>query len=166
MHWLVTPIRSLLNVFPNNNDGTFLNQRMRKPSDLILHYNYGAAAVKQWGRGSKILANRPGVPRPPVAAPASMGPSKTGHNHKASIRKRDHAMSQQEGTSRKGTTRQSVQDADSEEKASWDEDDVMLYLRRNTKVAREWFAREEQERNKRMEEWRAGVAMARHTTCC
>ncbi|KAI0284686.1 hypothetical protein BGY98DRAFT_1183550 [Russula aff. rugulosa BPL654] len=39
----------------------------------LLHYNYGAAAVKQWGKNTSILTNRPEVPRPPVPAPVAWG---------------------------------------------------------------------------------------------
>jgi hypothetical protein len=49
-------------MFPNNSDGAFLNQHEPKPSDLLLHYNYGAAAVKHWGRNVDVLDKRPDLP--------------------------------------------------------------------------------------------------------
>jgi hypothetical protein len=45
--------------FANNTD-------MAKPSGLLLHYNYGAAAVKWWGHHTDILrSDRPPHPPPP-----------------------------------------------------------------------------------------------------
>jgi hypothetical protein len=71
--WIVAPKNLyILNRYPNNNDAAFLNQELPKPEDLLLHYNYGAAAVKQWGRNTSVLNNRPDVPRPPAPVPAEM----------------------------------------------------------------------------------------------
>jgi hypothetical protein len=64
--WLVTPSQVILHHLPNNNDATFMNEKLPKPADILLHYNYGAAAVKQWGKNSSVLTNRPSVPRPSV----------------------------------------------------------------------------------------------------
>lgn len=34
-----------------------MDQQLPKPADVLLHYNYGAAVVKQWGKGDRV----PGV---------------------------------------------------------------------------------------------------------
>jgi len=42
--------------FPNNNDTTFGKGEARtKPPDVLLHYTYGLAAVKRWGRNIMLL---------------------------------------------------------------------------------------------------------------
>ena len=73
--------------FPNNNDATFMDQLLPKSADLLLHYNYGAAAVKQWGKNTSVLTDRPDIPRPSVPVPAPMGSTRA-------ERDRDTAMSQ------------------------------------------------------------------------
>ena len=74
LQWIVTPSGYVLDNFPNNNDAKFVNHQLPKPADVLLHYNYGVAAVKQWGKNTSVLTNRPEVPRPPVPAPVAMGP--------------------------------------------------------------------------------------------
>jgi hypothetical protein len=54
-------------IVPNNIDAVFReNTEKPKPSDLLLHYNYGAAAVKCWGRNTEVLENRANPPCPSV----------------------------------------------------------------------------------------------------
>ncbi|KAF8878882.1 hypothetical protein BD779DRAFT_1175813 [Infundibulicybe gibba] len=71
LQWLVPEDPFALPQISNNNDATFLDQQMPRPSDLLLHYNYGAAAVKNWGRNTDVLGQRPGLPRPHVLPPAA-----------------------------------------------------------------------------------------------
>lgn len=50
-------------VAENNTDAAFLqNTGLPKPSGVLLHYNYGAAVVKYWGRNTMLLTDRPGIP--------------------------------------------------------------------------------------------------------
>ena len=49
-----------------------MDQRLPKPSDLLPHCNYGAAAVKHWSKNISVLTNRPDIPRPSAPAPAPM----------------------------------------------------------------------------------------------
>ena len=63
--------------FPNNSDGAFASHRKPEPSDLLLHYNYGAAAVKHWGRNQDVLDNHPGLPRPRGPETVAMGPTRS-----------------------------------------------------------------------------------------
>ncbi|KZP28686.1 hypothetical protein FIBSPDRAFT_947513 [Athelia psychrophila] len=127
--WIATMEHQItLDRYPNNNDATFMNQQLAKPADLLLHYNYGAAAVKQWGKNSKVLADRPDIPCPSGPAPAP-----------------------KERNTSKGAA------ADFEAQEFWDEDDVMLYLWGNTKAAQDRHAQKEQERTASLENWRDAV---------
>ena len=47
---------------------------MQKPSELLLHYNYGAAAVKIWGRNMAVLERLAKPPRLQAPVPAKAGP--------------------------------------------------------------------------------------------
>ncbi|KZP28688.1 hypothetical protein FIBSPDRAFT_947515 [Athelia psychrophila] len=80
LQWIVNKEQFILERYPHNNDATFKSQRLPKPADLLLHYNYGAAAVKQWGKNISVLTDRPNIPRPSAPAPASMGPPKVNHD--------------------------------------------------------------------------------------
>jgi hypothetical protein len=95
-----------------------------------LHYNYGAAAIKLWGKETQVLQDNAKYPRPPPPEPAEMGPSKTTHNRTV----------------------------DSEGQALWDEDDVMLFFWGNSKAAKERHCKKLEESTRHMEEWREGVA--------
>lgn len=155
--WIVTPRTIILDRFPNNNDATFKNQRLSKPADLLLHYNYGAAAVKQWGKNVSVLTNRPGIPRPSVPVPAPMGPSRITHDHTSAIQKRAAAMSQGgQGAGNERSTSEGAA-ADCEAQDGWDEDDVMLFFWGNSKAALDRHAQKKQERTEYLEDWRAGV---------
>ncbi|KAJ6590289.1 hypothetical protein B0H10DRAFT_2233665 [Mycena sp. CBHHK59/15] len=47
---------------------------------MLLHYNYGAAAVKWWGHSANShlgISNRPTMPRASVPVPAATGPIRT-----------------------------------------------------------------------------------------
>ena len=51
-------------MIPNNSDATFKKATKKaKPSDLLLHYTYGAAAIRHWGRGTEILTKLATPPR-------------------------------------------------------------------------------------------------------
>lgn len=139
-------------MIPNNSDAAFRkNTEKPKPSDLLLHYNYGAAAVKCWGRGTEVLQNRANPPRPSVP-PA--GPSGTTHDIDAAIGKLGEA--QNPDPSRAGAGPGEL--VESEGQAMWDEDDVMMFFWGNSKGARERHLEEVNESTGRMEQWRSGVA--------
>jgi hypothetical protein len=134
-----------------------------KPSGVLLHYNYGTAAVKWWGHHTDILRS-PGPPHPPSPppphpprgrgrgrgcgrgrgrSPPAAGPSttprylrlppKTVNDRTISIKKRERP-SKSRGSKKKG-----ADETMNEPKVweSWDEDDWMLYYMLNTKAARE-----------------------------
>ena len=51
LQWIITPKSTIIqDTYPNNNDATFIDQQLPKPADLLLHYNYSAATVKQWAK--------------------------------------------------------------------------------------------------------------------
>jgi hypothetical protein len=77
---------------PNNTDATFKNSTGEpKPSEPLLHYNCGAAAVKNRGYGKEVLQNYTKPPRPPAPVATSVGPSRTAHDRSIAVRKRDAA---------------------------------------------------------------------------
>jgi hypothetical protein len=135
------------------------NTKKPKPSDLLLHYNYGAAAVKLWGRGTEVLQNHANPPRPPVPVPAPTGPSRTIHDRGAVIRKlraaRRDAGGAGAGNSTAGAgTRRLVE---SEGQAMWDEDEVMLFFWGNSQAAKERHLKKVDENTRRMKRWRESV---------
>ena len=131
LQWLEHPNEFVQPMIPNNSDAAFKkNTGLPKPSDLLLHYNYGAAAVKHWGHGIEILQNRPNLPsscpRMPVLAPT--GPV----------------------TSDGGMVESASQEV-------WDEDDVMLFFWSNSAAARERRLKKLSENTQRIEQWKGGI---------
>ena len=108
------------------------------PSDILLHYNYGAAAVKLWGRGIEVLHGRFNPPRPikPVLVPS--GPSTTLGDRITLA----HEFSPAE--TRLGEKK-------SDEQATWDAEEVVLFLLANSQVARDRRSKKAQEDAQRME---------------
>ncbi|KAM6490780.1 hypothetical protein JOM56_013743 [Amanita muscaria] len=140
---LVDPGEDVTFMIPNNNDAAFKkNSRKPKPSDLLLHYNYGAAALKCWGRGLEVLQNRANPPRPPVTVPAPTGPSRTAHDRETVIRKFRTAWDPGgggggggAGSSTAGAGTEGL--VESEGQAMWDEDDAILFFWGNSQAAKE-----------------------------
>ncbi|KAI9571174.1 hypothetical protein HD554DRAFT_257636 [Boletus coccyginus] len=97
--WFAANDETLHATFPNNSDAAFLSHYKPNPSDLLLHYNYGAAAVKNWGRNHAILGSRPGLPRPHPPVPVATGPTKSVGDRTTAIAKltaaRDMGIQQQ-----------------------------------------------------------------------
>jgi hypothetical protein len=141
-------------MFPNNSDGAFLNQHEPKPSDLLLHYNYGAAAVKHWGRNVDVLDKRPDLPRPKELDNVVMGPTTSVGDRAKPIDKLTAA--QAEGShgggmgSAAGTT---------SEQPVGDKDEVMLFFWGNSMAARERHATKEQVRKGTIDKWRTGTGV-------
>ena len=135
-----------------------MDQQLPKPADLLLHYNYGAAAVKQWGKNTSVLINRPDIPRPPEPVPAPMVPARVNHSCNTAIQKRTDAMNQGgQGAGSKKRKRSGGAAVDLEVQDRWDEDDVMLFFWGNSKAALERHSQKKQERTEYLEDWRAGV---------
>ncbi|KIM36071.1 hypothetical protein M413DRAFT_78713 [Hebeloma cylindrosporum] len=158
LQWLVDApaVVTALQIVPNNNDAAFKKRtRKPKPSALLLHYNYGAAAVKHWGKGIDVLRKRVKPPRPsiPVAAPAP-GPSKGSASKTGAAHGRSRARA---GAGHARPTAEAGMSVEPEGEAEWDEDDVMLFFWANTPAARERLRQQDEENTQRMERWREGV---------
>ena len=137
---------------PNNSDAAFKEYTKKaKPSDLLLHYNYGAAAVKRWGRGKEVLTKLANPPHPPVPGPAPAGPQRTIHDRAAAIRKRF------QGRSSGGAGAGTGGEVESEGQAMWDEDEVMLFFWGNSGAAKERHLKKVAENTRRLEQWRGGL---------
>jgi len=107
LQWLNQDV-NLAELNLDNRDAAFKKYtRKPKPSDLLLHYNYGAAAVKWWATGTEVLYKKFKPPRPRTPVPAPPGPSKVKHNRRIAIDQCDEAreggMTGRCGTTRKGS---------------------------------------------------------------
>jgi hypothetical protein len=181
LQWLETPGEIAHSMIPRNSDAAFKKHtHVPKPSELLLHYNYGAAAIKMWGRGIEVLRKHAKPPRPPLPKPVEMGPSRTTHDRKTAIHKRDAARNVKRGGGRNATagpsrTTRRTQErdtdgvgggngpeiegiVDSEDQARWDEDDVMLFLWGNSNASKDRHRKKLEESTRHMEQWREGVA--------
>jgi len=129
----------LQSTYPNNTDAMFRKGTCKpKPSGLLLHYNYGAAAVKWWGHRSEIIQNRPNIPHPSGPIPATRVLSGTVHDRALAIQKLDAAQAASGlgagNPMARGGTGEMV---DAEGQAKWDEDELILFLWSNSKAAKE-----------------------------
>jgi len=158
LQWIIKPkTNAIRDRLPNNSDAAFKNHELPKPADVLLHYNYGAAVVKKWGKNLSALTDRLNIPRPSVPVPATMGPISVKGDRNIPIQKRAVAMSQ--GVQGSGSKEKASEGgaADLEVQDRWDEDDVILFLWGNTTAALERHAQKEQERRASLENWRAAV---------
>jgi hypothetical protein len=137
---------------PNNSDATFRKRTPKQdyPSGVLLHYIYGAAAIKNWGRGTDVLRKVAKSARPRVPVPAQAGPQRT-------ISERTHAIRKREAADRR-RARAGGGLVESEDQETWDEYDAMLFLRANTKAAKERRLKKASEDAGRIEQWRGGVS--------
>jgi hypothetical protein len=155
--WLLQPDPSLLTTVRNNTDATFkMYTKKPKPSALLLHYQYGATAIKRWGRGKRVLRNLAHPPRPGMPVPAPTGPSRTRHDRTSVLRKLDIARNPG-GANIAGAGTGGL--AESEGQAVWDEDDAMLFLWGNSPAAKERRLKRVGENTQRVEQWREGVPL-------
>ncbi|KAF8523455.1 hypothetical protein BU17DRAFT_63747 [Hysterangium stoloniferum] len=145
-------------------NGVFANSMIHNVFD-----SHRIAILKPSNGG--VMAQRPfesaQPPRPPVPVPALSGPSRTIHDRKTAINKRDAARAAGRsgagnataGPSTAGAATREGKLVDSEGQAMWDEDDVVLFFWGSSQAARECHDRKVQENCQRMEQWREGVAM-------
>ena len=152
MQWLTNPDAWDIALLPNNLDAAFkTGSRKPKPSDLLLHYTYGCAAVKRWGMNVDILKNLANPPRPTPRA------SKSVHDRTTAIEKRKASRTRGVRTG-KATARAGAGGmVESEGQVSWDEDDVVLFFWGNTPAAKERHRKKVQETTQHLEEWRENV---------
>jgi hypothetical protein len=185
LQWLEPHDDFLSSIIPNNTDAAFKKRtRRKKPSELLLHYNYGAAAVKWWGQGAEVFQKHPGIPRPSAPVPAPMGPPKIARDRGTATQRRDRLQdaaaanitvrpsrtmhgSRKRDTAR-DTDRVGVGSAaragagemvDSEGQARLDEDDVMLLFWGNSKAAKDRYCKKVEESTQRMMQWREQVSV-------
>ena len=143
---------------PNNSDAAFRrNIKLDNPSDILLHYVYGAAAVKCWGKGINVLWDREAIDRPHQPISAEAGPSKTRNDRTVTLGK-PHKAQKRDGGVSGGPAAGAGGVAESEGQAKWDEDDVMLFLWGNSRAAKERHAKEVAEESEKIEQWRRGVS--------
>ena len=146
--WL-SPSGTLQDLLPNNTDAAFGEaSAASKPAALLLHYNYGAAAVKLWGHNTHILGNHAKKSRPPKPTPIPIGPPKTVHDRTLTIEKRRLAAEEEAKKTRAGEGRK--------RKATLDEDEVMLFFWGNSRRARERHLKTQDN----LEKWRQGLPLA------
>jgi hypothetical protein len=145
-------------LFPNNRDAVFESFHINMPADTLLRYNYGAAAVKQWGKNIDILSTREGLPRPQIPEVLPVGPEKGVNDRMTAINKLALARGEagQVQPADDGDGEGSAALADSEQ-LKWDEDDVMLFFWGNSKASVERHAKAEREREQNINEWRKGT---------
>lgn len=133
---------STMVLFPNNTDASFGKRTKKpKPSAILLHYNYGAAALLAWGKCIEPITERENIPRP------ALRPSQTKFDHENFQKKR---AGSREPAEPKSSRKKSDQDAEREELAH----ETMLFYWANSPVATKRRAREERERNERITSWR------------
>ena len=159
LQWLATPSVMMSLVTPNNLDATFKKQtRKPKPSDLLLHYNYGAAAVKRWGHGGNLFATYENPARPKV--PESMRLSKALHDRSIAIQKWEATQGANEAGAINGDhlgVQPGGGTAESRERTRWDEDDIMLFFWGNSPAAIERHGKQQEQKYEYMEQWRQGL---------
>ncbi len=127
--------------------------RANKPSALLLHYNYGAAAVKLWGRGAHVIEDL--AKRPPEPDPIPSGPSEMTHDRNPAIRKRKKAQADAEKAEKQKTSA-----SQGSKHNSWDEDHVMLFFWGDSRVATNRYIKTREAKKKNFEQWRQGVESA------
>jgi hypothetical protein len=154
MQWLVQD-QARLAFVPNNRDATFKTDNGKPmPSELLLHYNYGAAAVKLWGQATEVLLDYAKPPRPPVPVAVLMAPPKKVSNRTIVCRKLAAAWAALTNAIGSGS-QQPVESEDQE--GTWDEDDVMLFFWGNSRAAQERHLKKVDENTERMEQWRTNL---------
>jgi len=132
-------------IIPNNSDATFRKRtRMQKPSELLLDYNYGAAAVKLWGHGTDVLQDLTTPVSPPV------GPSKKKSDKNVTIKKLKEPKKRKKSRARNAGGEES-------DKAVWDEDEVMLFLWGNSRAAQERHIKRSEDKRRDVEQWKRGI---------
>ena len=146
--WLIPPNAPMHRQLPNNSDAAFgKTSGAKKPSALLLHYNYGAAAVKFWGRKTKKCC-----PKKPIPSPS--GPSKKVHDTRSKMLKMRKTASAAATKLKKTATSKGKQ----KRKAAWDEDDVMFFVWGNSRAVSERHLKMHEEKRENFEKWRQGVA--------
>ena len=149
LQWL-NPDERVESIMPNNSDAAFRKRtQIAKPSSLLVHYNYGSAAVKWWGRNVQVLQDEFKLPVPAASGPSTtVGDRTVARNKPRKAQKLAEAKRRKTGrkgqtTERSGSTKVRhgatpvVPEVSPTEMTKWDEDDVMLYLWGNSRAAKD-----------------------------
>ncbi|KAJ7868369.1 hypothetical protein B0H14DRAFT_316875 [Mycena olivaceomarginata] len=151
-------------VVPNNSDATFrIYTHIPKPSPMLLHYNYGAAAVKWWGHGATShlgISNRPTMPRPSLPVPAATGPMRTRRTGAQldsvhpETRDAEYRRVWVWAQGQRGAQEGEVMDPDEIVMFFWSQNSAAVERRKREAEDRK---REEEERASRMAQWRESM---------
>jgi hypothetical protein len=153
LHWLSKSSPVTESQIPNNSDATFRRRNLQpRPADLLLHYNYGAAALVQWGVGVEALGEkaRPHIQHPVKPITADMGPKRIVNDRTIAVAKRRPMDEGQAGSS--AADAEMIEDEDT----PVGPDDVVLFLWGNTRAATERRQNAADDRARRMEAWNSG----------
>ncbi len=139
-------------MIPNNSGAAFMayNSRLIKPSELLLHYTYGATAVRLWGHGLKVLGGYFTFFRPPKPVPNLIGPSRQIHTRQSAIEKWEKAQAAAEAKAKKTGAGEGSKGKRREGEMTWDED-VMLFFWGNSRAAKEHNIKMHEEKVQNME---------------
>ncbi|KIJ50353.1 hypothetical protein M422DRAFT_204264, partial [Sphaerobolus stellatus SS14] len=142
---------------PNNNDATFSTMStLAKPSDLLLHYNYGVAALKHWGKNIDALLSNAKFPRPQIPQATLMGAPKKTFDRDTFQTKLN--QSREGGNNSTGGGAAASGGPTDSQHNGWDEDDIMLFLWGNTQAAMERHEAEKNKRNKFIQDWGSSIS--------
>ncbi|KAJ7689119.1 hypothetical protein B0H17DRAFT_1067041 [Mycena rosella] len=148
----------LQSIFTNNKDAAF-KKHVRKstlPSPLLLHYNYGVAALKWWGNGPEYLITARMRPAPPIVAP--LGPSRNKDDRSITTKLEEaRTLGGLQGGAGAGSSKE-IEDID--ERRDADAERLVLEFYANTPTARRRRAQEKAEKQDRMTQWQSGVVTA------
>jgi len=148
-----------------------IETNLPKPSGLLLHYNYGAAAIKHWGQHQDLLRSGNGPPGPPAPPPGlgpdptnPSGPSTSAQGRTTTVQKRKRnggtagSSKKKKGQSDNSGAGDAIADVNT---TGWDEDDWMIFFWSNTEAARERRQAAEGEFSSRIKTWASGVSAQR-----
>ncbi|GJJ06640.1 hypothetical protein Clacol_000834 [Clathrus columnatus] len=153
--------KSNLRIMPDNNDAAFPTTpsiTLPKPAAFLLNYNFGAAAVRLWGKNKMVFENREEIQRPKIRV-SNMAPKRTpGKENRERFVTKRRKLDEQGGQGEVGPSRAPQDAQNTATTQEWDEDDIMLFFWGNTKAARERRERKEQNIKESVKKWRSTVA--------
>jgi hypothetical protein len=163
LQWIVpNPVQTVQEMMENvgipaNSDAAFVkNTGLMRPSGLLLHYNYGAAVVKHWGKNISILTTRPNIPRPPKPAEPARRPPFKQNDRNTTINKLD--ASREGGNNNLGLRGGGVGGAGDTNEALDADDIIMLLWSSNPRTVQRRIA-EEKCKDDAIDQWRLAVSV-------
>ncbi|HEV7736907.1 MAG TPA: hypothetical protein VGO47_05985 [Chlamydiales bacterium] len=166
LQWLVPDSNVLVQErneqqIPNNRDAAFVenvlnsntHESLPLPSGLLLHYNYGAAVLKHWGRNKSFL-DLSSIPRPPQPVEPVSRLSKASYHRTVVDRKLEAARS---GKEPGGSDGRNANEGNTDRRELDEDEIVMLLWLNNNPEALQEFQEEERLAKESITDWRAGV---------